>query len=220
MRMLVARCEVVYEGRLAARLPLGDRLILFKEDGSVSVHAEIGGYKPLNWMTPPTTIVERPGEIRIAKPRAGELLTVRVEEVLSDLRVALDSEGGLVKAGEESELQALIAADPSCLGDGLSLVRREFPTDIGPVDLLCRDADGSAVLVEVKRRGEIAGVEQLCRYLERLAEHGALAPCRGILAAQEVRPQARVLAEARGIDWVEVDLEALRIGSVPALSLF
>lgn len=226
--MLVARCEITYSGRLEARLGVGTRLLLMKEDGSVSVHAEIGGYKPLNWMTPRTVIVDGVGadgvrELRVAKPTTGELLLIRIFEVVSDVDVPCCGEAGLVKSGEEAELQALLAADPEIVEPGLGLIRREAPTDLGPVDLLCRDAEGVAVAVEIKRRGEIAGVEQLARYVERLNRDPAMTgpgPVRGVLAALEVRPQARVLAEARGLGWVEVDLAALREEATPALALF
>ena len=222
VRVVVARCEVVYTGRLTAVLPEAVRLLLFKADGSVLVHADAGGYKPLNWMTPPTVVEEEPGQIVVRK-RAGrseDRLEIRVAEVLSDVSHEMDEGGGLEKDGVERELQLALAAQPDALVVGLRLVRREWPTDIGPVDLMCRDADDGWVAVEIKRIGTIEAVEQLARYLERIRLDPATAACEGILAAQRVKPQARTLAEARGLRWVEVDLDALRGAREPDLTLF
>ena len=209
MRLVVARCEVDYDGRLTAHLPMAVRLLLVKADGSVSVHADGGAYKPLMWMSPPCQLVEEPGRWRVPNGR-GETLTITVDEVLSDVSHDLGVDPGLRKDGVEAHLQELLAADPCRIVEGLTLVRREHPTDIGPVDLLCRDADGRPVAVEVKRRGEIDGVEQLARYLERIALDPQHRDVRGVFVAQVVKPQARVLAEARGIAWVEVDYDELR----------
>jgi endonuclease len=217
VRLIIARCSVDYVGRLTAHLPSALRLILVKADGSVSVHADDRAYKPLNWMSPPCTIDE---DVVAAdggwtgtwtvRNRADERLVIQVTEVLHDSSHVLGVDPGLTKDGVEAHLQALLAEQVEHLGTGWRLVRREYPTAIGPVDLLCRDAAGLAVAVEVKRIGEIDGVEQLTRYLERLQRDPQLTPIRGLLAATVVRPQARVLAESRGIGWVEVDLAALR----------
>jgi RecB family endonuclease NucS len=226
MRLLVARCSVQYRGRLSTRLPEAVRLLMFKADGSVMVHADAGGYKPLNWMTPPTVIEEavgvggQPGRIVVRKQRAEECLEVTVCEVLSDVQVDLERGLDLERDGIERDLQELLADQPACCGEGFRLVRREWPTDIGPVDLMCRDAADDWVAVEIKRVGTIDAVEQLTRYLARIRLDPALGACRGVLAAQAVRPQARVLAESRGIDWVEVDLDVLRGDREPALTLF
>lgn len=209
MRLVVARCEVDYDGRLTAHLPMATRLLLVKADGSVSVHADGGAYKPLMWMSPPCRVVETPGQWVIANAK-GEALTITIDEIVSDTTHDLGHDPGLHKDGVEAHLQELLAADPCRIMDGLVLVRREHPTDIGPIDLLCRDADGAAVAVEVKRRGEIDGVEQLARYLERLERDPQLRGVKGVFVAQVVKPQARVLAEARGIRWVEVDYDELR----------
>jgi RecB family endonuclease NucS len=224
MRLIVARCEVIYTGRLTARLPEALRLLMIKADGSVMVHADTGGYKPQNWMTPPTVIEEEPGRIVVRK-RAGateDKLDIRVVEVLSD--VTHDMGGaepaGLEKDGVERDLQEALAAAPGWCGEGFRLVRREWPTDIGPVDLMCRDEEDGWIAVEIKRVGTIDAVEQLTRYLERIREDPAMAACRGVLAAQTIKPQARVLAESRGIAWVEVELEVLRGERVPELTLF
>ena len=222
VRLLVARCEVVYTGRLHAVLPEATRLLMFKSDGSVLVHADSGGFKPLNWMTPPTVVEEEDGLIVVRK-RAGrteDRLEIRVVEILSDVSHPLDESTGLAKDGVERDLQEALAAQPTAAGEGLRLVRREWPTDIGPVDLMCRDEDDGWVAVEIKRVGTIESVEQLCRYLERIRLDPARAACRGILAAQSVKKQARTLAEARGLDWVEVDLEELRGEREPELTLF
>jgi endonuclease len=222
MRLIVARCEVVYSGRLNAVLPESTRLLMLKADGSVLVHADAGGYKPLNWMTPPTVIEEGDGTILVRK-RAGKTedrLEIRITEILSEAEHEMGEAAALEKDGVEEHLQAELAARPQVIDDGLSLVRREWPTDIGPVDLMCRDEDGRWVAVEVKRVATIEAVEQLCRYLECIRRDPALAACRGILASQSVKPQARALAEARGLGWVEVDLELLRGEREPELTLF
>ncbi len=215
MRLVIATCEVVYEGRLSARLPRAKRLLLVKADGSLSVHADDRAYKPLNWMSPPCTTEEGDGRwvVRNAK---GETLTVTIEQVHLDVDHELGAEPGLEKDGVELELQALLADHPEAIEPGLALVTRERETGIGPVDLLCHAADGSFVAVEVKRRGEIDGVEQLTRYLEVLAGDNRIRPLRGVLAAQRVTPQARRLAAGRGIGWVEVDIDRLR-GLEPAI---
>jgi endonuclease len=218
MRLVIARCSVEYEGRLAARLPEATRLLLVKADGSVSVHAA-SGIRPLNWMSAPNTLVEGDGVWTVTNPR-GEALTITFHEVLLDLTHELGEDPGLEKDGVEAHLQQLLAERPGALDEGLRLVRREYPTDIGPVDLLCRDPDGRVVAVEVKRRGEIDGVEQLTRYLERQNPHPLLRPVRGVLAAQRIKPQARVLAAERGIDCVEVDYDALRGLDSDELRLF
>ena len=219
MRLLIARCSVDYRGRLDAHLPVAVRLIMVKADGSVMVHADGGAYKPLNWMNPPNRIVESDDVWTVTSPK-GEVLTITLHEVLSDHRHELGTDPGLVKDGVEAHLQELLAADPSTLGEPLLLVRREYPTDIGPVDLLCRDAAGRAVAVEVKRRGEIDGVEQLTRYLERLNRDPSLRPVRGLFVAQQIKPQAKVLATDRGIVCVEVDYDELRGVERDQLSLF
>jgi RecB family endonuclease NucS len=224
MRLVIARCSVDYVGRLSAHLPTALRLVLVKADGSVSVHADDRAYKPLNWMTPPCTLRIGPhadgGELWTVTNKAGERLLITVEEVLHDSSHELGADPGLVKDGVEAHLQELLAEQVEQLGGGWRLVRREYPTAIGPVDLLCRDADGRAVAVEIKRRGEIDGVEQLTRYLELLNRDPLLAPVRGVFAAQEIRPQARVLAADRGIDCVTLDYAALRGTDDPGSRLF
>lgn len=219
MRLVIARCSVDYEGRLSAHLPEALRLVMVKADGCVAIHADGGAYKPLNWMNAPNVLVEHDDRWVVTNPK-GEQLTIHMAEVVADTVHELGSDPGLVKDGVEAHLQELLAADPCAIAQGLSLVRREFPTDIGPVDLLCRDTEGRAVAVEVKRRGEIDGVEQLARYLERMDRDPALRGVRGIFVAQVVRPQARVLAEARGITWVEVDYDVLRGAREADLTLF
>ncbi|HEU0242136.1 MAG TPA: endonuclease NucS [Micromonosporaceae bacterium] len=209
MRLVIARCSVDYVGRLSAHLPLAVRLVMVKADGSVSVHADDRAYKPLNWMSPPCRIEEAPGVWRVVN-KAGEELRITLDEIFHDTAFDLGPDPGLQKDGVEAHLQELLAASPAVLGAGFTLVRREYPTAIGPVDLLCRDPGGVTVAVEVKRRGEIDGVEQLTRYLELLNRDPLLAPVTGILAAQEVKPQARVLAEDRGIRCVVVDYDHLR----------
>ena len=219
MRLVVARCSVDYVGRLTAHLPSAVRLVMVKADGSVSIHADDRAYKPLNWMSPPCRIEESPGVWRIVN-KAGEELRIALEEILHDSTHDLGVDPGLVKDGVEAHLQELLAAAPQVLGAGFTLVRREYPTAIGPVDLLCRDSTGATVAVEVKRRGEIDGVEQLTRYLELLGRDPLLAPVTGILAAQEIKPQARVLAADRGIRCVTVDYDALRGIERDELTLF
>jgi endonuclease len=219
VRLVIARCSVDYDGRLTAHLPMATRLLLVKADGSVSIHADGGAYKPLNWMTPPCTITETPGRWIVANPK-GEVLTITIEAVVSDTSHELGVDPGLSKDGVEAHLQELLAADPCRIEAGLVLVRREHATDIGPVDLLCHDARGRAVAIEIKRRGEIDGVEQLTRYLERMERDPHLRGVRGVFVAQVVKPQARVLAEARGIGWVEVDYDELRGVERPQLSMF
>jgi RecB family endonuclease NucS len=219
VRLVIARCSVDYIGRLTAHLPSAHRLILVKADGSVSIHADDRAYKPLNWMSPPCILHEAPGVWTVTN-KAGEQLRVTLEEVLHDSSHELGVDPGLVKDGVEAHLQALLAEQPHTIGPGFSLVRREYPTAIGPVDLLCRDSDGRSVAVEVKRRGEIDGVEQLTRYLELLNRDPLLAPVRGVFAAQEIKPQARVLAADRGIDCVTVDYDALRGADDPSSRLF
>jgi endonuclease len=221
MRLIVARCTVDYSGRLSAHLPEALRLIMVKADGSVMVHADVGGYKPLNWMTPPTVIEEEQGRIVVRKRKGDDQLEITLSEVLSDVEHEMDFDAArLEKDGVEADLQLALAAAPEWCGEGFRLVRREWPTDIGPVDLMCRDAEDGWIAVEIKRIGTIDAVEQLARYLERIRLDPALADCRGILAATIVKPQARVLAEARGIAWVEVDLAELRGEREPALTLF
>ena len=226
MRLLVARCSVTYTGRLNASLGESLRLIIFKADGSVLVHADAGGYKPLNWMTPPTVIEEPDEQTIVVRKRAGsseDRLEIVLSEVLSDSEHDMGSpedHAGLAKDGVEAHLQELLAEQPGWCGEGFRLVRREWPTDIGPVDLMCRDLDGEWVAVEIKRVAGIEAVEQLTRYLERIRCDPAFISCRGVLAAQTVKPQARVLAQARGIDCVEVDLAVLRGEREPDLKLF
>ena len=213
MRLVIARCTVDYVGRLTAHLPSAPRLILIKADGSVSIHADDRAYKPLNWMSPPCTLREGTGNtagIWTVTNKAGEQLVITIEELIHDSSHQLGVDPGLVKDGVEAHLQELLAAQIETLGAGWRLLRREFPTAIGPVDILCRDAEGSAVAIEIKRRGEIDGVEQLTRYLELLNRDTHLAPVRGIFAAQEIKPQARVLAHDRGITCVTLDYELLR----------
>ncbi|MGB6059477.1 MAG: endonuclease NucS [Microthrixaceae bacterium] len=219
MRLVIARCSVDYEGRLSAHLPEALRLIMVKADGCVAIHADGGAYKPLNWMNAPNRLVEHDGYWTVTNPKS-ETLTINMFEVLSDSAHELGVDPGLTKDGVEAHLQELLAADPTSIAAGLVLVRREFPTDIGPVDLLCRDAEGKAVAVEIKRRGEIDGVEQLARYLERMERDPALRGVRGMFVAQVVKPQARVMAESRGMDWVEVDYDQLRGAREPDLTLF
>jgi endonuclease len=220
VRLIVARCEVVYTGRLTALLPEALRLVMVKSDGSVMVHADSGGYKPSNWMTAPTIIEEEPGAIVVRKPGSEDRLEIRIAEVLSDVTHDMGEAGALEKEGVERELQELLADAPAWCGEGLRLVRREWPTDIGPVDLMCRDAEDEYVAVEIKRVGTIEAVEQLTRYLERICVEPGLGRCRGVLVAQVIKPQARVLAESRGIGCVEVDLTVLKGEREPDLTLF
>jgi RecB family endonuclease NucS len=219
MRLVIARCSVDYAGRLTAHLPMATRLLMVKADGCVCVHADGGAYKPLNWMTAPNRLTEEDGRWVVRNPK-GETLTITLEEVHSDSSWDLGIDPGLQKDGVEAHLQELLAANPTVLGDGLRLVRREHPTDIGPVDLLCRDADGVAIAVEVKRRGEIDGVEQLTRYLEYLNRDPTLRPVQGMFVAQQIKPQARVLATDRSIRCLEVDYDELRGIESDELRLF
>jgi hypothetical protein len=221
MRLVVARCIVDYDGRLTAHLPEAVRLIMVKADGCVAVHADGGAYKPLNWMNAPNRLViDDDAMVWRVTSAKGETLTITITEVLSDSDHELGSDPGLRKDGVEAHLQELLAANPHTIGEGLRLVRREYPTDIGPVDLLCKDADGATVAIEVKRRGEIDGVEQLTRYLEFLNRDPLLRPVRGIFVAQEIKPQARVLATDRSIHCVEVDYDELRGIESTELRLF
>ena len=222
MRLVVARCEVTYSGRLSAFLPESTRLLMLKADGSVLVHADAGGYKPLNWMTPPTVVEEEPGRLVVRK-RAGrseDRLEIRIAEVLSDVEHDMGEAAGLEKDGVERDLQEALAERPDRIGEGLRLVRREWPTDVGPVDLMCRDGDDGWVAVEIKRVGTIEAVEQLSRYLDFIRLDPAKAECRGILAAQSLKPQAVTLADSRDLRCVEVDLAVLRGEREPELTLF
>jgi RecB family endonuclease NucS len=222
VRLIVARCEVAYTGRLTAFLPESTRLLMIKADGSVLVHADSGGFKPLNWMTPPV-VLEDGGDLLVVRKRAGrseDRLEIRLLEVLSDVEHEMGEAAALEKDGVERDLQLALAEQPQAIADGLRLVQREWPTDIGPVDLMCRDEDGDWVAVEIKRVGTIDAVEQLARYLERIRLDPAKAGCAGILAAQQFRPQAVTLAEARGIKCAEVDLSLLRGEREPELTLF
>lgn len=225
MRLVVTRCTVDYEGRLSAHLPEAVRVVMVKADGSVLVHADGGSYKPLNWMSPPCRLVEsRQTESGdevvtwIVENKVGERLTITLHEIVHDSEHALGADPGLVKDGVEAHLQKLLAEHANAFG--WTLVRREYPTAIGPVDLLCRDADGTSVAVEVKRRGEIDGVEQLTRYLDLLNRDPLLAPVTGVLAAQEIKPQARTLAQDRGIECLVVDYEELKGTADSGLRLF
>lgn len=219
MRLVVARCSVDYVGRLTAHLPMAPRLLLVKSDGSVSVHADDRAYKPLNWMSPPCrlTITDDRWEV---ENKTGEQLIITIEEILHDSSHQLGADPGLVKDGVEAHLQKLLAEQVELLGAGYTLVRREHPTPIGPVDLLCRDDVGAVVAVEIKRRGEIDGVEQLTRYLELLGRDPLLAPVSGVFAAQQIKPQARTLAEDRGIRCVVLDYNVMRGVDDPSGRLF
>ncbi len=237
MRLVIARCSVDYAGRLAAHLPEATRLIMVKADGCVAIHADGGAYKPLNWMNAPNTIREfeaveptgddangdehvgAPPRWEITNPK-GETLTVHLHEVIADSAHELGDDPGLQKDGVEAHLQQLLAVSPHTIEDGLTLVRREYPTAIGPIDLLCKDPVGTTVAIEVKRRGEIDGVEQLARYIERLQLDSSLGAIRGVFVAQSIKPQAKVLAEARGFTWVEVDYDQLRGMAPDELRLF
>ena len=225
MRLVVARCQIDYAGRLTAHLPLATRVLMIKADGSVLVHSDGGSYKPLNWMSPPCTLREattEDGQVEwtVSNTKTDDTLRILLAEIISDSSHDLGADPGLQKDGVEKHLQALLADHPATLADGLTLVRREFPTAIGPVDLMCRDIAGSSVAVEIKRRGDIDGVEQLTRYLELLNRDPLLAPVRGIFAAQEIKPQARVLAMDRGIACAVVDYDALRGLDDPSHRLF
>jgi RecB family endonuclease NucS len=222
MRLLVARCEVRYTGRLTATLPEAVRLLVLKSDGSVLVHDDTGAYKPLNWMTPPT-VIEEDEDLLVVRKRSGKTedrLEIRLFEVLSDVTQDMGEAAGLEKDGVERDLQEQLAAQPHALGEVLRLVRREWMTDIGPVDLMCKDEYDQWVAVEIKRVATMEAVEQLARYLERIRLDPAMAGCRGILAAEKLRPQAATLADARGILCVEVDLDVLRGAREPELTLF
>ncbi|WP_059012005.1 endonuclease NucS [Streptomyces specialis] len=213
MRLVIARCSVDYAGRLTAHLPLAPRLILVKADNSVSIHADDRAYKPLNWMSPPCTLKESAPDgtaVWTVENKAGEKLIITMAEILHDSSHELGVDPGLIKDGVEAHLQELLADRMDTLGEGCTLIRREYPTAIGPVDILGRDAEGGTIAVEIKRRGEIDGVEQLTRYLELLNRDPLLAPVRGVFAAQEIKPQARTLATDRGIRCVTLDYEALR----------
>ncbi len=210
---MIARCTVDYLGRLTAHLPSARRLLLVKADGSVSVHADDRAYKPLNWMSPPCRLTEDtagPAPVWVVENRSGEQLRITIEEIEHDSSHELGVDPGLVKDGVESHLQELLAEHIELLGEGHTLIRREFMTAIGPVDILCRDAAGATVAVEIKRRGEIDGVEQLTRYLELLNRDSLLAPVTGVLAAQQIKPQARTLAEDRGIRCLTLDYDLMR----------
>jgi RecB family endonuclease NucS len=210
MRLVIARCSVDYAGRLSAHLPSATRLLLVKADGSVSIHADDRAYKPLNWMSPPCTLKVGDDGVWTVVNKAGEQLIITIEEVLHDSSHELGIDPGLIKDGVEAHLQELLADRMEVLGAGWTLIRREYMTAIGPVDLLCRDAEGVTVAVELKRRGDIDGVEQLTRYLELLNRDPHLAPVKGVFAAQEIKPQARVLATDRGIGCVVLDYDAMR----------
>ena len=218
MRLVVANCTVDYDGRLTAHLPEATRLIMVKADGCVAVHADGGAYKPLNWMNAPNRLIEDGAEWRVTSPK-GEVLLITLHEVFSDTAWDLGHDPGLRKDGVEAHLQELLAADPTTIADGFRLVRREYPTEIGPVDLLCRDDDDAVVAVEIKRRGEIDGVEQLSRYLEFLNQDPVLSPVRGFFVAQSIKPQAKVLATERNITCIEVDYDELRGIESPQLRL-
>jgi len=227
MRIVIARCTVNYVGRLNAHLPEATRVIMMKSDGSVLIHSDGGSYKPLNWMSPPCSTrisientPENVAEIWTVENKAGEQLVIHIHEIFGETVYELGHDPGLIKDGVEAHLQQLLATHVTSLGEGWSLVRREFPTAIGPVDLLCKDLHGGTVAVEIKRRGEIDGVEQLTRYLELLNRDPILAPVSGIFAAQEIKPQARTLAEDRGIRCVVLDYDALKGTDDPGLRLF
>ena len=219
MRLVIARCSVDYEGRLSAHLPEATRLIMVKGDGCVAIHADGGAYKPLNWMNAPNVLVDLGDRWTVTNPK-GEQLTITLHEVLSDSAHELGEDPGLQKDGVEAHLQELLAAAPHSIEAGMTLVRREYPTAIGPIDLMCRDVHGQVVAIEVKRRGEIDGVEQLGRYIERLHLDSSLGTVRGVFVAQVVKPQARVLAESRGYTVVEVDYDELRGMRPDELRLF
>jgi endonuclease len=219
VRLVIARCSVDYEGRLSAHLPEAVRLIMVKADGCVAIHADGGAYKPLNWMNAPNTLVTGDDAWLVTNPK-GERLTITMHEFVHDSLWELGIDPGLQKDGVEAHLQELLAASPHAIEEGFTLVRREYPTAIGPIDLVCRDGNDQVVAIEVKRRGEIDGVEQLARYIERLHLDSSLGQVRGVFVAQVVKPQARVLAEARGFRWVEVDYDTLRGLAPTDLRLF
>ncbi|MFZ3453043.1 endonuclease NucS [Arthrobacter sp. 7Tela_A1] len=221
MRLVIARCSVDYVGRLRAHLPLATRLLMVKADGSVLIHSDGGSYKPLNWMSPPATLrITQPDQDdaqngvvevwNVQSAKTDDKLVISVYEHLSDVAHDLGTDPGLIKDGVEADLQRLLAEQITKLGDGYSLIRREYMTAIGPVDILARDADGATVAVELKRRGDIDGVEQLTRYLELLNRDPLLAPVRGVFAAQQIKPQARVLAADRGIECLTLDYDEMR----------
>ena len=219
MRLVIARCTVDYEGRLSAHLPEAIRLIMVKADGCVAIHADGGAYKPLNWMNAPNTLLELENRWEVANSK-GERLIIDLHEIISDHQVALGSDPGLQKDGVEAHLQELLADKPWVLEEGLVLLRREYPTDLGPVDLMCTDINGTLVAIEVKRRGEIDGVEQLARYVERLTLDGRFGAVRAMFVAQSITPQARVLAMSRNIETLEVDYDGLREIESSTLRLF
>ena len=219
MRLIIARCSVTYEGRLNASLPEATRLIMIKADGCVAIHADGGAYKPLNWMNAPNTLEELEDRFIVRNPK-DETLTIHLHEVYADFAHQLGEDPGLTKDGVEADLQVLLAAMPEAIEDGLTLIRREYPTAVGPVDLLCRDASGQTVAVEIKRRGEIDGVEQLTRYIDCLNADTSLGKIRGIFVAQSIKPHARVFAESRNIGWCEVDYDELRGKKSDDLKLF
>jgi RecB family endonuclease NucS len=219
MRLVIARCTVDYEGRLSAHLPEAVRLIMVKADGCVAIHADGGAYKPLNWMNAPNTLLELENRWEVANSK-GERLIIDLHEVISDHQLALGPDPGLQKDGVEAHLQELLADKPWVLEEGLTLLRREYPTDLGPVDLMCTDLNGTLVAIEVKRRGEIDGVEQLARYVERLVLDGRFGGVRAMFVAQSITPQARVLAMSRNIETIEVDYDGLREIESSTLRLF
>ena len=219
MRIIILQCSVSYEGRLEAYLPAAKRLILSKSDGCVAIHADGGAYKPLMWMNAPNRIIESPDEWVVTNHK-GEKLRIRIEEIFSDTSHEFGDDPGLTKDGVEAHLQELLSENPENLEEGLTLSKREYFTDIGPVDLLCRDANGIAVAVEIKRKGGIDGVEQLARYLEYLNKDPKLRPVRGIFAAQQIAPQAKTLAKDRKIETVEIDYDELRGLESDTLRLF
>jgi endonuclease len=220
VRLLVARCEVRYTGRLTAVLPEAVRLLILKADGSVLVHDDVGGYKPLNWMRGPTVVEELGDTLVVRKPKVEDVLEIRLVEILSDVAHDMGESAVLQKDGVERDLQALLAAAPSALGEELTLIKREWPTEVGPVDLMCKDDEGEWVAVEIKRIGTIEAVEQLTRYLDFIRADSAKAGCRGVLAAQTIKPQAVALAGSRDIRCVEVDVAVLRGEREPELTLF
>jgi RecB family endonuclease NucS len=219
MRLVIARCSVDYQGRLAAHLPEAIRLIMVKADGCLAIHADGGAYKPLNWMNAPNKLTTGDDVWTVTNPK-GETLTITLHEVLADSAHELGDDPGLQKDGVEAHLQVLLAASPHAIEDGLTLVRREYPTAIGPIDLVCRDSEGRLVAVEVKRRGDIDGVEQLARYIERLRLDSSLGEIRGLFVAQQIKPQAKVVALSRGLSCVEVDYDELRGMKPDDLTLF
>jgi RecB family endonuclease NucS len=223
VRLVIARCSVDYAGRLSAHLPEANRLIMVKADGCIAIHADGGAYKPLNWMNAPNIITEVRSDDShqwVVTNHKGETLTINLHEVIADTAHELGDDPGLQKDGVEAHLQELLAASPDAIEEGLTLIRREYPTAIGPIDLLCKDPNGRTVAVEVKRRGEIDGVEQLNRYIERLSLDSSLGEIRGVFVAQSIKPQAKVIAESRGFTWVEVDYDELRGMAPDELRLF